>query len=216
MNYVILEKAKPYTRIKRGRLEHVRGYTSKKGTGKISFESLGTLTHDVERNYEKETDAFVSKIRKGDQEILDEYIGNPEDQGRINFSLRSKNPDPKAEKIADVFSKVAQPTSYDWTVYRGMSNKELKEWRLGTQQQIVSTSLDPEHAVMFIPGDGAVVQISIPKGTKIVYGMPDEYEIILPPGTKFVVPSSRKILTGMSGFGISDQISFVNVRVRNS
>jgi len=29
MNYVILEKAKPYTRVRRGKLERVRGYTGK-------------------------------------------------------------------------------------------------------------------------------------------------------------------------------------------
>jgi hypothetical protein len=51
MNYVILEKARPYTRVKRGRLERVKGYAGRSKRLKVMYHVAPERVQDSIKKY---------------------------------------------------------------------------------------------------------------------------------------------------------------------
>lgn len=65
MNYVILEKAMPYTRVKRGKLERVRGYTGKRRVGKPKVEDrrIRKIDEALAKEEQKQLKTIFSEIK---------------------------------------------------------------------------------------------------------------------------------------------------------
>lgn len=78
MIYVILQKAKPYTRVKRGKLERVRGYPTKEGikhlrnwvmnVGKEADDAAKWLIKDgvVQRKIKRISQEFIKRLKNYD------------------------------------------------------------------------------------------------------------------------------------------------------
>lgn len=151
-------------------------------------------------------DAFLSSITPNQKEALEDYSGVYHQD--INALLRTKQPSAfmstmEPEELAATKKKTRwmiknlyesmKPLDEAMIVYRGTSGVVMPA--VGTtfrDKGFVSTSMDARIAAPF----ATMFSIRIPKGTKVAYGTYnsyDEYEIILPPNSKFKVLGSRRL-----------------------
>ena len=133
----------------------------------------------------------------------------------------------QTRQTLEAFDRVSTPTATDMTVYRGMKVNLDKEFRVGERfmdRGFSSTSSEMLLTQPFgkpdIDNQGVIMEISVPKGTKVVAndnfamrGDPKkedfyyEKEIILGPQTKFEVVSvakvDQKVIAGSGKFSVT-------------
>jgi hypothetical protein len=150
--------------------------------------------------------ARVSMERPGvpaqDQRDLRRYIENAYGF-QINQALRGQSSDAKALETGKVvikaYEKHALPINKNLTLFRGIKANlaNLKPGDTFVDKGIVSTSASKNWATKFKGKDTPLIEIHVPKGTKVLGGRIDsmEKEMVLHPGSKFkVISSSKKVI----------------------
>lgn len=131
-----------------------------------------------------------------DRWALRRYIEN-DYAFKINQALRGQNKDAKALKTGNevlrAFDKNAISTKADITTFRGIKSDPFDKLKPGdsfVDKGFISTSANARWAQRMAKG-GPLIEIQIPKGTKIVGGIAEsqESELLLRPGSKFRVIS---------------------------
>ncbi len=164
MIYVVLQKAKPYIRTRRGKLEHVRGYTSrrklsyfKEHYGLRGVESEGPLEKTL--NYlEKEFEVIKNKIQiEGDGKLkiavstamIKKFDKMRKDEHFLDGAEAAAYYNPKNKTIYlnpkhyESFSHELGHFIFD-TKFRNL--KKIRLWRKGGEQTIVDIKWKGEPA----------------------------------------------------------------------
>jgi len=178
-------------------------------------------------NREIERTAYGRKgVSVEDRQLLGKYFGGTHGM-MINKALRGKSDDPElldeGRQWTEAFDRNALPTKQDLVTYRGIHGTAADELKVGdsfTDNGIVSTTGSQNWAAQFATGSvfgtysdphGTVVEVHIPKGTKIMgdrprQGIVNEHEIALRPGTRFKVVGRRERGPGGSLAGMTVEV----------
>ncbi len=134
----------------------------------------------------------------------------------INDTLRgSSYPSPvkeRIEKSIDTLDKhiaKTEPLQQDLVVFRGVDDQGVSAMGLASPAKgavledkgFMSTSLIKSNAAEFAGGQGAVLQITVPKGTKVLSvnaatnnnNLANEHEFIVPRGSAMVITGSSMV-----------------------
>jgi ADP-ribosyltransferase exoenzyme len=174
--------------------------------GKDDFKSSA-----ADAKKEVERTSFTNNAPEKDKRSFSRYFSNAYGM-QINKAMRGQVDDSKAlaagKQFAAAYERNAVPLNKNLTTYRGVSGgafANLKAGDIFVDKGIVSTSADKSWAQQFTKGKtvsaaerakgGILIEVRIPKGTKVVSGRSDskEQEMVLRPGSKFrVVSRSEK------------------------
>lgn len=145
------------------------------------YFNLGN-NNDYQQLFKKQID-FLSCVSNEVKESLSEYSNKKYDIINKDVAIKVDNDDCK--NILDIFKHIPSIEN-DVIVYRGISNITKMEAVKHFPNSFISTSLNQNVAKSFASNDDNVIEIKIPKYSKILplailSKFPDELEILLPP-----------------------------------